>query len=283
MAVSSAGAGAPRQLRVLVDGPGRGAWNMALDEALMDAARSGLVTLRLYGWDPPCLSFGRNQVARGRYDGEAAVARGIDLVRRPTGGRAVYHDRELTYAVTAPERLWGGPREAYARINRALGRGLGRLGARVELAARAAAADRPWLEARACFADPAPGEVTALGRKLVGSAVWRRAGALLQHGSVLLHDDQRVAEELGVGGGSGSGGEGVGGEAGAARGPPPSIGLVEACGSPPPLEALVDALVKGFEAELGLPARTKRPTTAERGAARRRAATYADPGWTWRR
>ena len=80
------------------------------------AAAGGTVTLRLYGWEPGCLSFGRNQTALGRYDGARAADRGIDVVRRPTGGRSVFHYRELTYCVTAPANEWGGLREAYLKI-----------------------------------------------------------------------------------------------------------------------------------------------------------------------
>ena len=95
---------------------------MALDEALMESAAAGgatagppspgTITLRLYRWNPPALSFGRNQLARERYDPRAARERGIDIVRRPTGGRSVYHDRELTYSVTAPADMWVGSKPA---------------------------------------------------------------------------------------------------------------------------------------------------------------------------
>ena len=102
---------------------------MAVDEALMESARGGAVTLRLYGWEPGCLSFGRNQTAHGRYDGARATQRVIDVVRRPTGGRSVFHYRELTYSVTAPANEWGGLRDAYLKINRALAAGLRELGA----------------------------------------------------------------------------------------------------------------------------------------------------------
>lgn len=291
-------------LRLLVHGGGAGAWNMALDESLMRTARTGVVTLRLYRWDPPCLSLGRNQAARDRFDACAAAARGIDVVRRPTGGRAVYHDREVTYAVTAPEGLWGGPRRSYARINRALASGLFRLGAPVRLAARAAGAGLARPDARACFRDPAPGEVTARGRKLVGSAVWRRSGALLQHGSLLVHDDQRVTEELRT---DGRGAEaGPAAEAGDRRGrggrdarhaaepragaesravapPPGSIGLAEACGRVPAGVEILEALVAGFEEEFGLRALRSDPAHGELAEADRLEARYRDRGWTWRR
>ena len=106
-----------------LDGPG----NMAVDQALLDAVKAGgAPVLRLYRWDPATLSFGRTQPARGLYDAEAARARAIAFVRRPTGGQAVLHDDELTYAVVAPVPAVGRPREAYRRINAALVEGLRR-------------------------------------------------------------------------------------------------------------------------------------------------------------
>jgi lipoyl(octanoyl) transferase len=79
-------------LAVLDTGPAPGAWNMAVDAALMDAVREGTPpVLRFYRWEPACLSLGRNQPARGHYDADALRAEGVDVVRRPTGGRAVLH------------------------------------------------------------------------------------------------------------------------------------------------------------------------------------------------
>ncbi|HEV2149493.1 MAG TPA: hypothetical protein VGR37_18985, partial [Longimicrobiaceae bacterium] len=101
---------------------------MAVDAALAESVRQGgLPVLRFYRWDPPCLSLGRNQPAAGRYDLDALRARGVDVVRRPTGGRAVLHDRELTYSVAVADGALGGPRECYAAVNRALVAGLRRL------------------------------------------------------------------------------------------------------------------------------------------------------------
>jgi lipoate-protein ligase A len=173
---------------------------MAVDEVLMDSARAGQTTLRLYGWEPGCLSFGRNQTARGRYDGARAAERGIDVVRRPTGGRSVFHHRELTYSVTGPVETWGGLRSAYLRINRALAAGLRALGVPARVVDERGNGPIPRPTVRACFRDPLPGEVIVGGRKLIGSAQWRDGGALLQHGSVLLHNDQSTVEDLRIGG-----------------------------------------------------------------------------------
>ncbi len=254
-------------VRLLVDPPLPGARNMAVDEALMESGRAGLVTLRLYRWEPGCLSFGRNQTARGRYDGERARAMGFDVVRRPTGGRSVLHHRELTYAVTAPAD-WGSLKDVYLRINRALAAGLRRLGvdARVQ---EASAGPAPRPEVRACFRDPLPGEVTAAGRKLVGSAQWRDAGAVLQHGSILLHNDQELVERLRV------------------DGPPaaevPAVGLTELLGAEPDPAELEAALAAGFAETLGVQLEPGALSPSEEERAEERRARYEDPDWTWRR
>ena len=209
---------------------------MALDHALAACLRDGEAVLRLYGWSRPTVSFGRNEPARALYGGpfearrrpeaRRGAASPLDFVRRPTGGRAVVHVRELTYAVVAPLHAWGGLRAAYVAINEALGAALRALGAPVALAEhpeepedsgagggvrsmrpaaagavrsvqRPAAGSQRSAGARAlrpdagpCFRSPAPGEVIAGGRKLIGSAQARLEGALLQHGSILLEDDQ---------------------------------------------------------------------------------------------
>jgi len=180
---------------VLLSPPADGPMNMAVDEALMTRARaSGAVLLRAYAWSEPTLSLGRHQSARGRYDVAAAAARGVRFVRRPTGGRAVLHHREITYAVAAPEHALGTFRESYARINRLLVGALHRLGVMAEVASAAGTPPRPGVAP--CFEEPVAGEIVAGGRKLVGSAQWRADGALLQHGSILVDDDQALAGDL---------------------------------------------------------------------------------------
>lgn len=150
--------------------------------------RDGVPRLRLYQWSPPCLSFGRNQPAAGLYDASAAASLGIEIVRRPTGGLAVLHHQELTYAFVAPAALHGGPRATYLAVNHALVRGLQRLGVPASLSEgikRSA-----FGSTHPCFAEPAPGEVVAHGRKLVGSAQRCENRTILQHGSILLSGSQ---------------------------------------------------------------------------------------------
>ena len=174
--------------RLLLAAPRSGAENMARDTALLArAARTGETVFSIYSWAAPTLSFGRHQSAAGQYDPDKIRAASVDVVRRPTGGRAILHHREVTYSVTAP--LQAEPlRVAYERINRILLDGLSRLGVNVTLAAPSARAVAPT--AQPCFELPSEGELIADGRKLVGSAQWRNESALLQHGSILVEDDQ---------------------------------------------------------------------------------------------
>lgn len=182
-------------LRLLHTPPLDGAANMALDEALLARARrTGELVVRVYTWERPTLSLGRNQTARGIYDAERAGAHGIAVVRRPTGGRAVLHARELTYSITAPlDALVAGERSlraAYGRVNAMLADAVRSLGVDAELAPASGRARRP--DGAPCFEAPTAGELVAGtgARKLVGSAQWREDGALLQHGSILIDDDQ---------------------------------------------------------------------------------------------
>jgi lipoate-protein ligase A len=175
--------------RLLFAAPRSGAENMARDTALQArAARTGETVFSVYSWSRPTLSFGRNQPASGLYDLDRIHAAGIDVVRRPTGGRAILHNREVTYSVTAPLEDAAPLRETYSRINRILQNGLSRLGVAVVPATSSERAAVPSV--RPCFETPAEGELVAQGGKLVGSAQYRDDGALLQHGSILVNDDQ---------------------------------------------------------------------------------------------
>jgi len=167
---------------------------MALDEALMARARAtGEWVLRVYAWSAPTISVGRHQSARDAYDAGTLADAGVAIVRRPTGGRAVLHDREVTYSVTAPVSDAGALRESYERINRLLIEALLMLGADVEVAEQTRA---PKPDLTPCFELPSSGELTARGRKLAGSAQWRENGALLQHGSILVDGDQAPGSKL---------------------------------------------------------------------------------------
>jgi lipoate-protein ligase A len=201
--------------RLLVDTPADGAWNMAVDEVLLDgvAAGTALPTLRFYEWTPPCLSLGYFQPF-DVVDLDGCRRLGVEVVRRPTGGRAILHDRELTYSVTLPASLLGhdgGVLPSYYRLSLALREGLVRLGVPVTLAPESAngAGHGP-----VCFDRPSAHEILLDGRKLVGSAQMRRGGGILQHGSILI--EPRIARltaclRLPDGGSSREVGDGVAG------------------------------------------------------------------------
>lgn len=171
--------------------PRSGAANMAVDQAIAQACAAGksLPTLRFYRWQPPAVSLGRHQPLAD-INLAAVAARGYEIVRRSTGGRAILHIDELTYSVAAGSdepRVQGGVMDAYLRLSNALVTGLQRLG----LAADKAAGDvrtGPDVSA-ACFEVPSAYEITAGGRKLLGSAQSRRANYVLQHGSLPLSGD----------------------------------------------------------------------------------------------
>lgn len=161
---------------------------MAVDEMLLEGVSRGLVppTLRFYQWAPPCLSLGYFQ-SFGAVDVDACRKARVDIVRRPTGGRAILHHRELTYSITLPLTALeqeSGVLQSYYRLSLGLTDGLRRLGVETSLAPTS-----PLREAAhgpACFDQPSDHEILLAGRKLVGSAQVRRNGSLLQHGSVLF-------------------------------------------------------------------------------------------------
>ena len=178
--------------RLLIeDSPRSGAANMAVDEAIAEAAAAGAVppTLRFYRWNPPTVTLGRHQKLAD-VDETQIAARGYDLVRRATGGRAILHIDELTYSVSGPieePRMAGGVMDAYLRFSNALLSGLSTLGLKAEKAGGRTRAGREL--SAACFETPSAYEITAGGRKLMGSAQSRRKGYVLQHGSLPLWGD----------------------------------------------------------------------------------------------
>jgi lipoate-protein ligase A len=164
---------------------------MAVDEAIARGVAQHLAppTLRFYAWAPPSVSLGRNQPA-GAVDAARCAERGYDIVRRPTGGRAILHTDELTYSVAAAANhslVSGMVLDAYLRISNGLVEGLHRLGIPAEEApgTTRTAAD----VSAACFEVPSAYEILAHGRKLLGSAQSRRSDVVLQHGSLPLTGD----------------------------------------------------------------------------------------------
>ena len=157
---------------------------MALDEALLNGLAEGWSepALRFYDWDPPALSLGYSQDAAD-VDFDACERLGVDVVRRPTGGRAVLHTAELTYGVTLPAGK-ESIAQSYCRISQAIARGISRLG--VTAALELGKVAPPTSRSADCFAASTAADLVAAGRKIVGSAQVRRRGVLLQHGSIKL-------------------------------------------------------------------------------------------------
>jgi len=229
---------------------------MALDQALLEEAdASGAAFLRLYRWNPPCLSFGRNEPALARYDRDLIAARGLAVVRRPTGGRAVWHEHEVTYAVAAPIAAFGSLPESYCDIHARLARALGTLGLDARLAPTGPSAP---LGAGACFAASAGGEVLVGGRKVVGSAQVRRGTAFLQHGSILLDGSQDLVR--------------------AVSRQPTAVSettLAKELGRPVTFDEVADAIVAAWDESFEAAIRCRPMPPA--------AALFGDPAWIWRR
>jgi lipoate-protein ligase A len=246
--------------------PECGAYNMAVDQALFENVQAGATpALRFYRWSPACLSLGRNQKAT--VDHRLLESNGVDIVRRPTGGLAVLHDCELTYAVAVPIGVLGSPRQTYEAINRALLEGLLDLGLVSAMPARDDQTPQVFRTAGSCFAAPAPGEVIALGRKLIGSAQRCERRVILQHGSILVDGDQARTDQL-----LGS----------APVSPAASTSLREILGYVPDWTQLVNAFSKAFERQLGIPLAPAPLTQIERQRALELTAHFTSAAWTWR-
>ena len=259
--------------RLLLESDGDGATNMATDEALLDAylgpaGRDTPPTLRLYGWNPATLSLGKGQAAEGSRDPVYLAAHGLGLVRRPTGGQAVLHERERTYCVVG--RLDSPPFDrgvlaTYESISDALRHGLLDLGIETSTAPRepGSSADRNPV----CFNVASSHELLHHGRKLVGSAQMRRRQAFLQHGSIPLRADARRL------------GSAIGSCVDAER----IAGLSDALGGEIRTDDLDRALAAGFERRFGMKLAHGRKTSWERQRiAGLRCWKYLSTSWTHR-
>lgn len=188
----------PATWRLILSDSQPGSLNMAIDAAILAAVENGKSppTLRLYSWNPPCLSLGYNQPYTDA-DLDQLAAKNWDVVRRPTGGRAILHADELTYAVIGPltdPRLAGSLMDSYQNISRALFDTLTELSLPVEVHSgkNPEAHHQP-----VCFENPSNFEITANGKKIIGSAQSRKKNCLLQHGSLPLSGDlTRITQVL---------------------------------------------------------------------------------------
>lgn len=226
---------------------------MARDEALLiTASQTGEITLRFYGWRPPTLSLGYFQ----RLDEFTGLhEREVPVVRRPSGGGAIWHDDEITYSMTGPFGAAPFPRRAadiFEKLHLCICRGLGALGVEAGLC------DAPTGAAPLiCFSVPQKYDIVAAGRKLLGSAQRRKGGAFLQHGSLPLSANRYA---------------------------PGAVSLGELLGAPTAEEAIISALEAGFEEGLGLSFEDGALTAGEEALARRlEREKYGTREWTRRR
>lgn len=258
-----------------------GVRNMAVDSAVARAVGAGRqpATLRLYGWNPYCLSLGYGQRMR-EADTEALRIRGWDLVRRPTGGKAILHGDELTYSLCLPfdhPLACGDIVESYRRISVGLLRALAKLG----LSATANPAHECELNEPAgpvCFVQPSHYEILFAGRKLIGSAQLRRQGVMLQHGTIpICGDVARICDVLSF-------------ESAAerkrqqARTRQRALTLAQALGRSPTWDEVAAALETGFADALGLNIQPGELSAEEHAAAEALARDQFDnPDWTGKR
>ncbi len=236
-----------------------------MDHALMNRARvTGESVVRVYSWRTPVLSLGRNQRAVGAYLDVELERRGIGVVRRPTGGRALLHHREITYSVTAPVAS-GSLSDSYRRINSLLMKALHALGVPVSIASPTDRERSP--DGMPCFAKPSAGELVSENAKLVGSAQWRDGGAFLQHGSIIVDDDQSLIPLL-------------------MREPAPAAApasLRQQLGRAPSAGEFAEVLFEAVRSSEDSNASILEGSDLAELDVERELARYRDPAWTWRR
>ena len=285
--------------RLLYTPPSRGAWNMAVDESIVEHIHRGesLPTLRLYAWEPACLSLGHAQ-SFADVDMARLKANGWEVVRRVTGGRAILHTDELTYSVTGSADepvLAGGVLESYNRLAQALLFAMRELGLPVEIKedgsryalreGRSGLLDRQINTNPVCFEVPSSYEITVDGKKLIGSAQARKKEGVLQHGSLPLTGDlTRICQALVFK-------DEAARETAAQRllahaattSTVLSTSVESTLGVETDWETAAQAFVKGFEAQLGIHFQREEMSRSEskraEGLVKEK---YANPAWTER-
>ncbi|UFJ42943.1 lipoate--protein ligase family protein [Brevibacillus humidisoli] len=260
--------------------------NMAVDEAILTLHSEGKVppTVRFYTWEPATLSIGYFQKAEKEIDTTAVKQLGLGFVRRPTGGRAVLHDQELTYSVIVSERHPRMPTsvtEAYKIISMGLLHGFQELGLRAEMVSLATEEEKAKYSSpgsSACFDSPSWYELVVEGKKVAGSAQTRQKGVILQHGSILLDMDvdllfsllrfpsERVKQRM-----MDSFRE-------------KAVTINEVSGAQVGLDQAIDAFFAGFASGLGVELIEQPLTDEELALAEELSRTrYATPEWNFRR
>jgi lipoate-protein ligase A len=273
------------QWRLLDTGLADGFTNMAVDEALLEvfAAEGGASTLRFYAWSPPALSLGYGQSIACEIDFHQCTSLGIDIVRRPTGGRAVLHDHEVTYSVVIradDPRVASGMLASYLTISQAMVRGLSYLGITAELVPLRRGAPMPSDEASpVCFATVSSYEVAVAGRKIIGSAQRRAHDVIMQHGSIPI--SHNLDKMHAVFGSSLQGGRSAHREL---MYQAHMTSLQEAGGRAYSYAEVVAALTRGMAEIWQVNLLPGQLTAAEKErSAHLRATKYGSDSWTWRR
>ena len=252
---------------------------MALDEALLLSSSQKLSppTLRLYSWQPPAISIGYAQKISD-VDLVALSQNNWGIVRRPTGGKAILHIDELTYSITAPlddPMMAGSLLDSYRRISAALQRSL-------ELLGITTAADQqyPNLSGQkstdaVCFKTPSNFEITWNEKKLIGSAQARKAGGVLQHGSIPLFGDlSRITQGLNYASQNDR-------ELAAQQTRERAVTLEKADGHLITWEQVSEAMIAGFSSQFGIQLMSDEPTQNELAEAEKLVQTkYASSSWT---
>jgi lipoate-protein ligase A len=235
---------------------------------LAAARESGDYTIRVYSWSAPTISFGRNERTSGWYSRTKAQRANLEVVRRRTGGRALLHFKELTYAIGGPAAASDTLTAAYTQVADILVAALRQMNIRAEISDGTREENA---EGAPCFATVTRGEITVDGRKLVASAQWRGDGAFLQHGSIMIQDHQMLLDNALEEGRSVSPGNSMTLEA---LMPPPYPGA----------EEFADALSIAFNERTGVAVERVAPgLLIDEDVVRKGLMTYMDPDWTWRR
>ena len=268
--------------RLLYTPPARGAWNMAVDESILEHIHRGeaLPTLRLYAWDPPCLSLGHAQSFKD-VDRARLNANGWEVVRRLTGGRAILHTDELTYSVTGSVEepaFAGGVLESYNHLAQALLHAIHELGLPVEMKEHVLTGEPAGQNLNpVCFEVPSTYEITVQDKKLIGSAQARKKEGVLQHGSLPLTGDlTRICQALVFK-------DEAARERAMQRLLERATTVETMLGSRVSWEEAAQAFVGGFEAELGIHFERGEMSPSElKRAAELVEEKYAHPSWTER-
>lgn len=267
--------------RLITSLPAPGAWNMALDEAILDSVIAGEQppTFRLYAWEPACLSLGHAQPILD-VDLDALKKHDWNLVRRPTGGRAILHTDELTYSICAHQDspvMSGGILESYRRISLALVHGLENIGIQANADSQYAVPAGSTPNASVCFEVPSNYEITANGKKLIGSAQARRNLGVLQHGSLPLYGDlARITEVLHF---ADSDSQFLAKQ----RLLRHAITAENVLGFAPTWEQAAQAMITAFSEQMGVNLILSEPSPAElQRTEELRAEKFSNPAWTFR-